>query len=174
VDFSAVENPDPNLHTARERVGVHLKNPTCAGCHRVTDPPGLALESFDGAGVYRAVENGSPLDTSGTLDGKPFKDTVGLGLALHDNPSLTSCLVRRAYDYAVGAPTTTRDRPVLRELNKQLAADGYRVPELFRAIALAEPFAAIAPERPRHVPPPSTVQTNLASAGATQPIVLAY
>jgi hypothetical protein len=175
VDFSAVENPDPNLHTARERVGVHLKNPTCAGCHRVTDPPGLALESFDGAGVYRAAENGSPLDTSGSLDGRPFQDTVGLAAALHDNPSLVSCLVRRAYDYAVGAPTTTRDRPVLRDLNKQFAADGYRVPELFRAIALSGPFAAIAPERARHKQSPAgvTVQAAL-SAGGTQPIVLAY
>jgi hypothetical protein len=173
VDFSAVENPDPNLHTARERVGVHLKNPTCAGCHRVTDPPGLALESFDGAGVYRTAENGSPLDTSGNLDGKPFKDPVGLGLALHDNPSLGSCLVRRAYDYAVGAPTASRDRPVLRDLNKEFAADGYRLPELFRAIALSESFAAIAPERVRHRQSPSTVQAAL-SSGGTQPIVLAY
>jgi hypothetical protein len=174
VDFSAVENPDPNLHTARERVGVHLKNPTCAGCHRVTDPPGLALESFDGAGVYRTEEKGSVLDTSGSLDGKPFRDTVGLGLALHDNPSLGGCLVRRAYDYAVGAPTSTRDRPVLRELDRQFAGDGYRVPELFRAIALSEPFAIVAPERARRKPAPTVAATTPAADDGTQPITLAY
>lgn len=176
VDFSAVENPDPNLHTARERVAVHLKNPTCAGCHKVTDPPGLTLESFDGAGQYRATENGSTMDTSGTLDGRPFRDAVGLGAALHDNPSLGTCLVRRAYDYAVGAPTTARDRPVLRDLNKAFAGDGYRVPELFRAIATSDSFAAIAPARMRHRASADPAQESLSgSASATsQPIVLAY
>jgi hypothetical protein len=173
VDFSAVENPDPNLHTARERVGVHLKNATCAGCHRVTDPPGLALESFDGAGQYRETENGSALDTNGSLDGRTFRDTVGLGAALHDNPSLGTCLVRRAYDYAVGAPTRSRDRPVLRELDQQFAADGYRVPELFRAIVTNEAFAAIttAPVRHRGAVAPAPASTTV---DTTQPIVLAY
>jgi hypothetical protein len=173
VDFSAVENPDANLHTARERVGAHLKNPTCAGCHRVTDPTGLALESFDGAGRYREEESGVKLDTTGNLDGRPFKDVVGLGSALHDNPSLGSCLVKRAYSYAVGAPTASRDRAVLRYLGKQFVSDGYRVPELFRAIAVSEAFVAIAPERVRRTPPVVTAQASLAP-GASPPIVLAY
>src|SRR6185312_13621122 len=104
VDFSAVENPDPSLHTARDRLGLHRKNPVCAGCHKITDPMGLALENFDGAGIYRETEKGSAIDVSGTLDGKDFHDVAGLGVALHDHPALTSCLVKRAYSYASGGP----------------------------------------------------------------------
>ena len=47
VDFSIVENPNPNLHTARDRLELHRKNPVCAGCHKITDPLGLSLENFD-------------------------------------------------------------------------------------------------------------------------------
>ena len=173
VDFSAVENPDPNLHTARERVGAHLTNPSCAGCHRVTDPTGLALESFDGAAQYRETENGVALDTTGNLDGRPFKDVTGLGVALHDNPSLGSCLVKRAYSYAVGAPTASRDRAVLRFLNKDFVQEGYRVPELFRAVAVSDAFARIAPERVKHAPAPITT-TAARDTDASLPIVLAH
>ena len=96
VDFSAVENPDPKTaRDARERVTLHLKNPVCAGCHKITDPTGLALENFDGAGQYRETEKGAPIDASGSLDGKDFKDMIGLGqsVALHDQ--LRRC--RRAW-----------------------------------------------------------------------------
>src|SRR5205085_2470966 len=101
VDFSLVDNPPPNIKTQRERLELHRKNPVCAGCHKITDPLGLTLEQFDGAGQYRDSERGSPIDVSGALDGKPFTDVVGLGHAIHDHPALTSCLVKRAYSYAV-------------------------------------------------------------------------
>ncbi|NDD64020.1 MAG: DUF1588 domain-containing protein, partial [Acidobacteria bacterium] len=39
-----VENPDSTLRTARERLAAHRSNPICAGCHKITDPIGLALE----------------------------------------------------------------------------------------------------------------------------------
>ena len=40
VDFSIVEDPKANFHTARERLTAHRSNPVCAGCHRITDPIG--------------------------------------------------------------------------------------------------------------------------------------
>src|SRR5262249_38157511 len=53
VDFSILEDPKSHYPTARARVDAHLQNPVCAGCHKITDPIGLALENFDGAGQYR-------------------------------------------------------------------------------------------------------------------------
>src|SRR6185369_16516725 len=93
VDFSAIENPDPSLKTARDRLDFHRKNPVCAGCHKITDPMGLALENFDGSGQYRETEKGAPIDASGILDGKEFKNVAGLGQALHDSPAVPACLV---------------------------------------------------------------------------------
>lgn len=144
VDFSALENPKAEHRTQRDRVAFHLTNPVCAGCHKITDPMGLALEQFDGAGNYRTAERGTPIDPSGSLDGKAFADAVGLGRALHDHPALTSCLVQRLYSYGTGGPATT-DTPVLKYLNQRFAEQGYRVPDLLRAIALSPTFTEVVP-----------------------------
>ena len=73
VDFSLLEDPDSRLKTARERLDLHRTNPVCAGCHKITDPIGLAFENFDGAGQFRATERGAAIDASGALDGKQLR-----------------------------------------------------------------------------------------------------
>ncbi len=150
VDFSALEDPKSPFKTVRERINFHQKNPACAGCHKIMDPLGLALENFDGVGRYRDTEKGAPIDTSGMLDGKAFKDVAGLGLVLHDHPALTSCLVRRAYAYGTGGPTTAADKDKLDYFNTRFADGGYRLTALLRAVALSNAFSQIgeAPAKP--------------------------
>jgi hypothetical protein len=143
VDFSALENPRVEQHTQRDRVNFHLHNPVCAGCHRITDPIGLSMELFDGAGVYRTSEHGSPIDASGTLDGQFFRDTAGLAHALHDHPALTSCLVQRVYAYGSGGATTPEDKPLLTYFNQRFADEGYRLPDLLRTITLSPAFSQV-------------------------------
>ena len=146
VDFSLVNNPESSYRTARDRLDAHRQNPVCAGCHKITDPMGLALEHFDGAGRYRDDEMGNAIDASGGLDGTNFKDVIGLGQALHDNPALTSCLVKRAYGYSVARVTSSDDRPLLEYLNTRFAAQGYRLPDLLRSIALSNAFSEVVDE----------------------------
>src|SRR6185295_12767382 len=124
VDFSAVENPDPNLHTARDRLGLHRKNLVCAGCHKITDPMGLALENFDGAGQYRDAEKGAKINTAGSLDGKEFTDVVGLGQAMHDHPALTQCLTKRVFAYGTVGKVTNDDQEYLNYVNARFAQAG--------------------------------------------------
>jgi len=143
VDFSALENPRAGLRTARDRVTEHLANPVCAGCHKITDPIGLALENFDGSGQYRVSEKGAAIDASGTLDGVSFKDVEGLGRALHDHPALSSCLVQRMYSYGTGGPTSNLDRPMLTILTERFAQQGHQVPALLRAIVLSDAFSTV-------------------------------
>lgn len=143
VDFSAVQNPDGKVKTARERVGFHLKNASCAGCHRIMDPMGLSMESFDGAGQFRHQENGADIDTTGNLDGVAFNDVVGLGKALHDNPQLPWCLVRRTFAYATGTQSDTNSRRVLEFLSQRFADEGYVFPDLLREIALSSAFSNV-------------------------------
>jgi hypothetical protein len=143
VDFSLLEDADSRLRTARERLDVHRTNPVCAGCHKITDPIGLAFEHFDGAGQYRATERGAPIDASGTLDGRNFDDLAGLSQALHDHPQLSACLVKRVYGWAAGAPIQPADKPMLDWLGQQFAADGYRLPDLLRTVALSSAFAMV-------------------------------
>jgi hypothetical protein len=141
VDFSALENPDPGIKTQRQRIAQHLTNPVCAGCHKITDPIGLALENFDGAGQYRETENGAPIDASGSLDGKTFQDPAGLAAALHDDPSLTSCLVKRVYAYAVASPSGTAGPGVLANLDTLFAASGYRLRPLVKSVVMDRSFS---------------------------------
>jgi hypothetical protein len=155
VDFSALENPDAHYKTQRERVAVHLKNATCAGCHKIMDPMGLALENFDGAGRFRATERGAVIDSSGSLDGKKFADSNGLGQALHDNPALPSCLVSRLYSYGSGAQTPAAERPLLQYLNKSFVSEGYRIRDLLQTIALSNAFSQVARAKPSLPPLPA-------------------
>lgn len=154
VDFSALENPDAHYPTQRDRVAAHLKDPSCAGCHKITDPTGLALENFDGAGRFRAEEAGNPIDTSGDLDGKKFDNVVGLAQALHDSPGLPSCLVSRVYSYGSGGATKAADRPLMQYLTTRFADDGYKLPELLRTIALSHAFSHVTASKSAPPPPP--------------------
>jgi hypothetical protein len=159
VDFSIVENPKSTLHTAREKLEAHRTNPVCAGCHKITDPIGLGLENFDGAGQFRTTERGAPIDASGNLDGKKFTDPIGLAQALHDSPTLPACLVRRVYTYGVGGVMKTDNKEVLPWLDKRFAEEGYRLPDLLRTVALSTAFAEVSE------PPPAPIPTK--TAGTT-------
>lgn len=124
--------------TARARLEAHRTDPTCAGCHKLLDPIGLALENFDSAAALRTTENGEVIDTSGELDGIAFADAVGLGKAVRDNPATPSCLAKRLFSYAVGRPLGNSDAPWTKSLEQAFAANGYRLPELLRRIATSQ------------------------------------
>lgn len=143
IDFSVVSNPDADYPTQRLRVAAHLETPSCAGCHRITDPIGLSLEQFDGAGGYRLTENGATIDATGSLDGFEFDGAIGLGEALSQNPALPQCLVRRVYSYATGGPPENDARAALNYFNEDFAAQGYQLRNLLRTIALSKAFSLI-------------------------------
>ena len=80
VNFAVVQDTtNPQYKTARERLTAHRTDPTCAGCHKLIDPIGFSLETFDSGGGFRTTENGVAIDPSGELDGTSFKDGLGLG-----------------------------------------------------------------------------------------------
>ena len=134
VDFSLVEQPDPDLPTIRDKVEAHLTTPGCASCHQLTDPIGLGLEQFDALGVYRSTENGAMIDPSGSLDGADFADAVGLGQALAAHPRLNSCLVRQLYMMVVGRDPVPEEKEELERLEAVFAAADYHLPVLWSAI----------------------------------------
>ena len=57
-----IEGLEPDTRgttTIREQLTAHRANPVCASCHRVIDPPGFALESFDPIGGFRTAYRAS-------------------------------------------------------------------------------------------------------------------
>jgi Protein of unknown function (DUF1592)/Protein of unknown function (DUF1588)/Protein of unknown function (DUF1595)/Protein of unknown function (DUF1585)/Protein of unknown function (DUF1587) len=155
TDFSKVQ--DSSKGTVRGRLLDHMENEACSGCHRRSDPPGLALEHFDGLGQLRTMENGAPIDVRAELKGVKFEGATGLGRYLHDDPRVPACLVRNVYAYGVGRKTYGRDAPYLAQQTQAFASNGYRVPDLMVQIASSPEFFKV-------VIPPGT-----APASATMP-----
>ena len=138
VDFSKVQ--DSTKGTVRGRLLDHMKNTGCAGCHRRTDPPGLALEHFDGLGQLRKIENGGVIDVTADLNGMKLDGAQGLGKFLRDDPRVCACLVRNVYTYGVGRKTDMRDEDYLAGQVKAFAGNGYRMPDLMVQIASSPQF----------------------------------
>lgn len=143
VDFSIFNDPNSPNKTARDRLTAHRTAATCAGCHKITDPIGLGLETFDGAGQLRTTENGEKIDTSGDLDGVPFKDVQSLGKALHDSPEAASCVVNRLFAYGVGRSPMKEEKELLQYLEEGFSKDSYNVPRLLKRIALSNALYAV-------------------------------
>ena len=121
VDFAVVQDTNnPVYKTARQRLTAHRTDPTCAGCHAITDPIGLGFENYDGIGQYRKHENDVPIDASGTFDGKAYADAIGFQKALAESPSLPACAVQRVYEYGVGRPIAGHDRKWLEYVSAAL------------------------------------------------------
>ena len=159
VDFSLVQDTkNTTYRTARDRVTAHLANPLCAGCHKLIDPMGLALENFDSSGSFRTTENGAKIDASGELDGKKFGDITGLSQAVHDSPQTPKCLVNRVYSYGTGRPPARGEAEFVKYLEDGFAADGYKITGLFRRIATSEAFYKVAPAEVTKAEGPSSVQ----------------
>lgn len=164
IDFSVVSNPDSSYPTQRQRVAAHLETPSCAGCHRITDPIGLSLEQFDGAGAFRTMENDALIDASGGLDGYEFDGAIGLGEALRENPELPRCLVQRVYSYGTGGPPALESRAVLDYFNAEFASREYRLRDLLRMIAVSEAFRRVTPSDPAGQPSADKASNGLLEA----------
>ena len=148
VNFTLVQDTENSVYkTARARLTAHANEPVCAGCHKITDPMGLALENFDGTGGFRTTENGAPIDTTGALDGVQFTDSAGLGEAVAENPAATSCVVDRLSSYALGRTTTRGEAAWVEELKQSFANSGYNFPKLMRTIIMSPEFFRGAPPR---------------------------
>ncbi len=142
VNFALVQDTNnPAFKTARQRLTAHRSEATCAGCHKIMDPIGLALENFDTTGAFRPLENGVPIDASGEIDGLKFANAQGLGKAIHDNPAAAACIVNRLYSYGIGRSATKDEGAWIHtDLAKTFASGGYELKALLRAIATSDQF----------------------------------
>jgi hypothetical protein len=136
--------------SVRERMQEHRANQPCAGCHKIMDPIGLALENFDGVGRWRTVDSGFPIDASGQLvDGTALNGPSTLRKALLDRPeAFVGTLTDKLLMYGVGRETKYYDMPVVRAIMRDAARDRYRFSELVLGIVKSAPFQMRMKEAP--------------------------
>lgn len=149
VSFAVVQDvTNAALKTTRARLQAHLDDEECSSCHKVTDPVGLGLEQFDGAGRFRSRENGEIIDVTGTFERAAFDGAAQLGRLFGQSEQISQCLVRTAWRYANGRDPARGDEPALAALQVRFSGEGHRFTGLLRAIALDPSFHAL-PTRPR-------------------------
>jgi len=158
-------NPPPNVPTLndkdigtikaltmREMMAKHRSNPTCASCHAVMDPLGLALENFDATGRWRDRDRyaGVAIDASGTLpDGTPVNGPDDLRHALLRRPGqFVQTFTEGLLTYATGRALEPWDMPTVRRIVSGAAASDYRFSAIVQGVVHSEQF------RMRRMPQP--------------------
>ncbi len=129
--------------TVRAQLELHRKNQPCAGCHRVIDPPGFALENFDSVGVWRDKgPDGAPLDVAGTLaDGTQVNGPVALREAILSRPdAFVTVVTEKLLTYALGRGLEPADMPVVRRIVRKAAQNDYQLSSVIMGIVESAPF----------------------------------
>ena len=111
--------PAARVPSMRERMAQHRANPSCASCHQMMDPPGLALENFDAVGRWRDRDQSfEPIDDSGVLpDGTAFEGAAGLRRVLLAQSDLfITTLTEKVMTYAFGRGVEYYDMPTVRAI----------------------------------------------------------
>jgi len=144
-----VESPPAaaGVGTVRDRMLAHKVNPSCASCHTMFDPLGLALENFDATGGWRTMDGGAPIDASGTfIDGTPFDGPAGLraGLLKYRDAYYTS-LTQQLLAYALNrngkaGQVYDYEMSAVRKIVGDAAASGYRWSSILAGITASAPF----------------------------------
>ena len=144
ADVPALEDTTTGTQlTMREAMEQHRANPVCASCHRLMDPPGLALEPFDAIGRWRtSSETKVALDVTGMLpDGTKFEGPAGLTEALLAHPDrFITTLTEKLLTYATGRGVEYYDAPAVRAITRAAKPDDYRLPALIMGVVQSTPF----------------------------------
>ena len=128
--------------TMRQLMEAHRANPACAGCHKMMDPIGFALENFDGIGKWRTKDAGQNVDASSQLtDGTKIVGVVDLRNALlRYSPQFARVVSEKLLTYALGRGVEYQDMPVVRAIVRDAARNNYRFSTLIEGIVNSEPF----------------------------------
>ena len=162
---AGVEGLEPDTRgttTVREQLDAHRSNPVCASCHKVIDPPGFALESFDPIGGfrthYRATDGemefggfigpapyiqGPPVDPSGvTPAGDAFAGIEEYKrLMLRDDvEQVARNLSAQLLVYATGAEIEFADRDAVEGMVTRLRDGGYPIRTMIHEVVRSDLF----------------------------------
>ena len=151
---TSLEDPKPGAQpvSIRERLSRHRTSPTCASCHAVIDPMGFALEHFDAIGGWRtADESGRPVDATGTTpNGAKVDGLASLrALLLADPNQFPRTVTEKLLAYALGRRLEYSDRPAVRTIVRDAAAQDYRWSAIVLGIVKNPTFLMRASEGPR-------------------------
>ena len=126
----------------RARLEQHRANQACAGCHKLLDPVGFALENFDVLGRWRQSDGGEAIDSSGLLwDGTELQGVADLEQAILAHPEMfVETFAEKLMTYALGRGMEPFDAPAIRRIVEQAQPHDYRVADIVNGVVQSVPF----------------------------------
>jgi hypothetical protein len=126
----------------RKQLEAHRNNAVCASCHSKMDVLGFGLENYDAIGKWRTMDGKFPIDVGGTMpNGKTFQTAAEMRtILLASMPQVSRCLIEKIMTYALGRGMQTYDNRSINQIQKTLAADGYRFQTLIFEVVRSLPF----------------------------------
>jgi len=128
----------------RDMLAKHREDPNCAACHARFDALGLVFEGFGPVGERRDKDlAGHPVDVRATFPG----GVDGAGLAglrqyIRDKRQndFVDNLCGKLLAYALGRSLLVSDDLTIKEMQRKLAADGFRFDNLVDSIVTSPQF----------------------------------
>jgi hypothetical protein len=113
-------------------------------CHTTINPAGFAFEAFDSLGQARTMDNGEPVDTTGTLtiDGKKvsFDGAVEFSQVLGGSDTVRRCYETQWFRYALGREETEEDACMLSSIDTRARDKGAAIKEILVALTMSRAF----------------------------------
>jgi len=129
--------------TMRETMVIHREKALCASCHARMDDLGLALENFNAIGMFRAEEEGQPIDTAGQLiTGEKFSTVAELNqiLATSRRADFYRCITSKLLTFALGRGMEYYDSPSIDKITADLEKNGGKMRNLIYGVVNSTPF----------------------------------
>jgi hypothetical protein len=145
IDRIAAENKEA---TERKLSEIRTTTSPCNGCHASFDAYGLALDTFDVLGRFRAVDaKGRAIDPSVTLPasigGKTAKDIVEVGQVLAENGAFAQCMGKNLVNYSfadVSSGSAEMEGCAAEKIGKAFASSDQSFSALVKAVATSVAF----------------------------------
>jgi hypothetical protein len=134
---------DGKPRSVRESLEQHRKNPACTTCHAPMDPLGFALENFDAIGKWRVIGEGdTAIDATAVMpNGSKFHGPAGLqDYVIARKEQFVDTFTEKLLSYALGRQVEYYDRPAIRKIRRDAAAQNYRWSSIFLGIVNSVPF----------------------------------
>ena len=152
---------DPNAKepSMRQKMMDHRVRQDCVVCHQLMDPIGFALETFDGIGLVRTHDEGTPVDAKArTFDNTEIEGPAGVRDWLADRYSrqFVAVTTEKLLTYGLGRGLDHRDMPLVRSLAREAAAANNRLSAIVIGVVKSQPFQM----NTRSVPPATTTASS--------------
>lgn len=128
--------------SVRERLAAHVKDPSCAACHKKLDPIGLAMEQYNAAGKRIDADASAELP-----DGQKLNGDADLRKYLVSKKEVFArAFSEKLLTYALGRGLTVKDQCAVDEVVQKAASQDQKLTAIILAIVQSRPFLNQGPD----------------------------